>query len=232
MQSSYTLTEAITAVQEDLAAQGTKFYTDSIVTRHLKNANRDLAKDLRFYAIYGTEPSVENQGEYAFPPCMFEITGLSYDGVYLPNRTNWWLQVRDREWRGDAAGTPGLFYVRGISVYGLYPIPDTADLTIRIDGYGIPSFPASGASYFQIPQAHEDLLILLACAHCARMDFEAAGAAASQMFLAEYQRKLALAREIVGAHEDTVVGEDATAHSISRPFHPMTTLDFGGTLTP
>lgn len=209
MASTYTLNDAIGYVRSDLAAKGLQFYSDAEITRWLKAAHREFARDLGFYQTTASATTVLNQREYAWPTDCLEITEVALAGTYLTGRSVEWLTSRDPDWRNAAAGTPTVYYLKPFAYVGIHDKPSVAGTTITIYGKFVPTFPASGSATFNIPAQWEDLLIWLADAKTAAKDLQGGGAAHAQWYLDEYNNGLAKALQSAYAGDDVVVGDNA-----------------------
>ncbi len=236
MASDFTLSEARTRVRNALAARGTKFYTDNEVSIALKDAFRQVCRDTKYYPTYATEDSIEDQGEYGWPSCIFLITQISYevnDGeeVFpLPKASDHWLANRRTDFRNAESGTPSLYYLLSQTRYGLWPSPDAAGRTIRIDGYGYPVYPGEDDEYL-MPSGLGPALISLAASRLAKKDIGGEGGKYAAVYEADYQREKEDWLGIFGPHHDTSVGIDGLASGEFSPHRPLTTLDYGGIIT-
>jgi hypothetical protein len=228
MASDFTLAEARTRVRNALAARGTKFYSDDEVTIALKDAYREVCEDTKFHQTYAEENSIEDQAEYGWPDCLFIITHISYDGVYLPKASDHWMSQRRTDWRGSSSGTPSLFYLISQTRYGIWAPPDTAGDVIRIEGYGYPQYPSADGVAYIMPAGLGPALIFNAAARLSKKDIGGEGAKFTMVYEAEYQSEKEKWLGIYAPHHDTAVGIDGLANNHFSPHRPLTTLDYGG----
>jgi hypothetical protein len=229
--SSYTRANAVSYVRDNLHGKGTAFYTDSYLQRCLAAAYRQWCIDGRWYLTFGTENSVEDQFEYGWPDCIFEIKAISYDGQYLPKRHPDWLMRRNPKWRSAASGTPALYMLFPQTRYGLFPAPDADDETIRVEGYGIPTVPTTDGGFYKVITEWEDLPLDLAAHYASLKDIGGTGQLQLTSWGQHYARKIEEMKAAVHGHEDTVVGEDMEGFGPTGLMRPLTTIDFGGVIS-
>jgi hypothetical protein len=150
--------EVITAARQFHNAVGDSFWSDAELYNYLYFAASRLATEAECIENRYTTSSVASQQEYTRPTRAFKIKRVEYanqkldvidfrglDSVYLNSTTT-------------VTGTPQYYYEFD-DVIGLYPIPDTADDTIKIYSYDYPSVP-SATSTLEMPVQYHRALVM------------------------------------------------------------------------
>jgi len=148
-----------TAARRMMNAVGSNFWSpEEIIGDYLYMAALELATETNCIENRYTTPSVASQQEYAIPSRMIAVKRVSYNGKRLDKISFEQLDLIQPDTGTAVEGTP-LYYYYFDSSFGLYPVPDTSALTIKIQTYDEPDVPTS-TSTLQIPtQFHQYLVI-------------------------------------------------------------------------
>jgi hypothetical protein len=166
-QSSYIATGAIDRVLGDLGYRDSNFVTTGDVLAWLNEGQMILARETKCFHVTTASGVTSGTAEYPLPSestarCI-AVEEVLYDGDPLPFITNQQLYAHYPRWREAAPSTPLWYYMRGNSVIGLYPTPDTSTSDILTITYtALPPDVTSPLETFKVMHGAEDLLLVYA----------------------------------------------------------------------
>ena len=140
-------------------AEGEDFWSSAeIIENYLYFAITELCNEVKCIQNRYTTTSVASQKEYAVPSRMIAIHRVEYDSQKLQPIDFQRLDSIDINTNTTVTGTPQYYYYWD-DVFGLYPAPDTAGVTITVYSLDEPS-PTTSASTLEIPtQFHHSLVV-------------------------------------------------------------------------
>ncbi len=149
--------EVITAARQFHNAVGDDFWSDAELYNHLYFCSTRLAKEALVIENRYTTPSVASQQEYSKPTRAIQIKRVEYDSQKLDPIDFRTLDSVNLNTTSAPTGTPQYYYWFD-DVIGLYPVPDTASLTIKVYSYDYPNFP-SATTTLEVPVQYHDALV-------------------------------------------------------------------------
>lgn len=149
--------EVITAARQFHNAVNDDFWSDAELYNHLYFCATRLAMEARAIENRYTTTSVASQQEYSKPTRAIEIKRVEYDSQKLMPIDFRQLDSVNLNTTTAPTGTPQYYYWWD-DVIGLYPVPSTAGLTIKIYSHDYPSFP-SDTSTLEIPVQYHQALV-------------------------------------------------------------------------
>lgn len=139
-----------TAARRIMNAEGSNFWSQAeIIENYLYFVLQELVDETQCIENRYTTVSVASQQEYAIPDRMIQIKRVEYDSQKMQPITFHQLDSIDLNTNTTVTGTPQYYYFWDNAI-GLYPVPDTAALTIKIYSLDDPSVPTS-ASTLEVP---------------------------------------------------------------------------------
>jgi len=164
------------AARRKYNAVGDTFYNDSFFYDLIFQAETELVTEgLLIENTYSTT-SVASQREYAYPTSAIAIRRLEYDGNKLAKST---FREDDAMTLSQSdttdGGTPTVYQTWDRIIY-LRPIPDTADLTIKIFTYDEPVLLSTGNANLAVPTVYHTAIVDFVVSHLAskNQDFQTA----------------------------------------------------------
>lgn len=138
---------------------GDTFYNDDFFYDLIFEAESELAQEaIVIEKIYSTD-SVADQREYDWPTNAISIRRVEYDGNklrYTDFREDDSLTLSQSD--TTESGTPDFYQLWDRTIY-LRPIPDTADLVIKIFTYDMPNLQSTGDANLDTPaHLHKDII--------------------------------------------------------------------------
>ena len=152
--------EIETAARRLMNVTGDSFWSsDEIISNYLYFAALEMAQETFCIENRYTTSSVADQKEYAVVSRALAIKRVEFDGQKLRPITLTQLDSIDLNTNTTITGTPQYYYWFDESI-GLYPVPSTADLTIKIYTLDRPPALTTASTTTEIPeQFHHHLVI-------------------------------------------------------------------------
>ena len=138
-------------------AESSQFWSQAeIIENYLYTCALELATETLCIQNRYTTPSVASQQEYTVPSRMISVLRVDYNGEKLKPISFKQLDSIDLNTNTTTTGTPQYYY-HFDDVFGLFPVPDTAALTITIHSYDEPS-QTTAVSTLEIPTRYHNYL--------------------------------------------------------------------------
>lgn len=219
-------------VRGDLGMRSNALLTDEDIDAWALAWQTECAVITHWYRTSTTTGTTSGTALYDLPSDCIALEEVRHDDLPL-------YQVRvvdfyrdNPNWRQDANGTPRLWYLRGHTAYGLYPIPDTTDSDALVLYYtAIPPALTLNSDTYYIPTALEESLIDYCKLMASEKDASGEGARRIELYtrrVEEWRRKVAAYVDNLAEGVATVVGsfgsgtdvdwwDDAAARVLPEP---------------
>lgn len=181
-----TLTEMLTACQNQYNAISDNFFTESELLTYVWRCSNVLAR--RAFVIERTYSTVSVSGtqEYAYPSTTIAIKRVTYDGAKMSLIT--FREDDLLSLTNSATTTTGTsrYYTIFNYIMALRPIPDTSALVIKVYSYNLAQQLTSINSTLEIPAQYHDGMIDGVVAQMCRKDQNFTGAATYQQLFEQF----------------------------------------------
>jgi hypothetical protein len=220
--TSYTVTQAVSRIQGDLALANTNFLTSGNCLNWLNESQMILARDSQAFVVTTFIPTVSGTSEYALPSAndgagnyyFISIQEAGYRASTAASGTTYrplfdlsvnQLYAYHPRWRDAPASQPWAYYQRGMSSIGLYPAPSVSGTTdLRVTGAVVPPDAVSGTDTFYVPIGMQDAPLVYAKLQASLKDAYGEGRDRIPVYREEWQAAKRRCQQIV---QEALTGE-------------------------
>lgn len=220
--TTYTVNQAVTRIQNDLALANTNFISSGNVLDWMNEGQMILARDSQAFVVTTFIPTVSGTTEYALPNAndgggsyyFVSVQEASYRASSAASGTTYrplfdlsinQLYAYHPRWRDAPSSQPWAYYQRGMSAIGLYPGPSVSGTTdLRITGVVIPPNVTSGTDQFYVPIGLQDAPLIYAKLQASLKDAYGEGRDRLPIYREEWQVAKRRAQQLV---QEAMTGE-------------------------